>query len=141
MFHVGGRPARRRALLALSACLVLVGCGGPRNYPVKGKVTYKENGRPLGGGYVLFQKAGDASVQASGDLEEDGSYELGNFKGMGAFEGEYEVLVQPRALEDNPEVLPIHPRFTNFTTSGLKYTVKPGANEFNIEVERNPRRR
>jgi len=126
---------RRGGLLLILALLVVAGCG-QKNHPVKGKVTFKENGKPLGAGHVLFQLVSDPDIKASGDIEEDGSYELGNSKGMGALAGEYEVLVQPRMLENDPTKSPIDNRFRDFKTSGLKYTVKPGSNEFNIEVER-----
>jgi len=132
---------RGQLLVAALACAGLAGCGGPSNAPVKGKVTFKETGKPLTAGVVIFQLVADASVQASGDLEPDGSYELGNSRGMGALPGEYQVIVQPQTLEDNPNVLPIDPRYTTYRKSGLKFTVKPGPNEFNIVVERNPQRR
>jgi hypothetical protein len=123
--------------LLLGACLLLVGCG-PRNNTVKGKVTFKD-GKPLRTGIVVFSMVGNPEVKASGEIDENGAYELGNSQGMGAIEGEYEVAVQPIRPPDNPQEGTIAQKYQRFETSELKYTVKSGTNEFNIEIERNPR--
>src|SRR5262245_32183270 len=85
----------RGAWLAL--LLAAVGCGGPRTYPVEGRVVFKEDGTPLRGGQVLFESV-DASqtTSSSGIIDDDGYFRLSTFKpGDGAFAGDYRALVTP----------------------------------------------
>ena len=126
-------------VLLLAGCTLLPGCKRPA-HSVKGKVTYKENGKPAGvGGFVMFHSLTNPDDKASGDIEDGGVFELANSegRGMGAFEGEYEVSVHPRMLEDNPTKSPIDPKYMQPKTSGLKAAIKAGANEFHFQVERN----
>ena len=61
---------------------------------------------------------------------------------VGALAGRYRVLVRPppnpgRGEDDPRRYLPlIDPRYTRFETSGLEFEVRPGKNEFTIEVEK-----
>ena len=132
--------------LATILCTALSGCGdsGVPTYRAGGSVKFPD-GRPLKAGIVSFQPI-DSSVRVStrGYLREDGSFELSTFKqGDGAIEGEHRVLIMPQGPHEGPQPgkpalrLPIHPRFTRYETSKLRYTVTryPEKNHFDIVVE------
>jgi hypothetical protein len=126
----------------LPALLLLPGAAGCGKglYPVHGKVTF-EDGKPFTNGMVVFESAeGPKPVTARGDLQSDGSYQLSTNKpGDGVPAGKYRVLVSPRVdiSADAPERnLPVDRRYTEFATSGLQFEVKPGPNDFPIQVSR-----
>ena len=124
--------------------LMVVGCG-PRQYPVRGKVTYPD-GKPLTEGMVVFESQDqEKPVTARGGIHPDGSYELGTHKpGDGALAGRYRVLVAPKSdpnAVDRPSCPPpFDPRFASFDTSGLEYQVVAGTNDFPILVTSAPTR-
>jgi hypothetical protein len=124
-------------VLAVAALVGLSGCGSKTKlYPVKGKVTYKDNGKPMPpGGIVMFELVGDPSRRASGDLELDGSFNLGTTEGPGTVEGDYRILIVP----PNPEGggRPLHPKYQKYETSGLTFKVKPQDDNYcEIKMER-----
>src|SRR6187402_412868 len=88
--------ARSRWHWLVLAGLFLVGCA-PAKYPVKGHVIFKEDGKPLTGGQVVFEPADMSLVYgATGDIQPDGSYRMGtDGVGDGVREGVYRVLVVP----------------------------------------------
>jgi hypothetical protein len=118
-------------LLALAAA----GCGGshepapPATYPVTGKVRYKD-GRPFGGGTIQFLSAGEPALTMTGEIAEDGTFQVETlFRGKrlpGAVAGPCQVLVSPRITESKP--VPIY-------RPPQTYTVKEQSNSFVIEVE------
>src|SRR5262245_22389927 len=58
MFWFRPVPSRQGVLLILAAltCLGIAGCrSGPKLYPVKGKVVFKDDGKPVTGGTILFE--------------------------------------------------------------------------------------
>ncbi len=131
---------RRLVPLAIAfAALALVGCGG--RYPVTGKVTY-EDGSPVPEGTVIGEATVDGKVVGvQGNIRSDGSYAWGgDVAGDGALPGEYKVIVQPRALGDaemgEGKVPDVAGKFTRYESSGLKCTVEPKANTYNITVSR-----
>jgi hypothetical protein len=128
--------ANNTHVLAAGLLIVLAaGCGG--NYPVRGKVTYRD-GTPVTKGIVVFEQI-DAkpAVTARGDIQADGTYLLGTMKpGDGAPAGKYRVLVTPRLENpDEPEAT-FDLRFANFGTSGLEFEVKSANNDYPITVTR-----
>ena len=134
---------RKLRTLAL-ATILLAGCGGGRPvYPTKGKVTYPD-GTPISAGRVNFRPVDDpAPVVARGELAEDGTFELTTFdEGDGALEGRHLAIVMPRYkfdVERHVEYIAaeIDPRYYNYETSGLEFTVTDDAaeNEFTLVVE------
>jgi len=130
--------------------LILVGVagcgGGPKLYPVRGKVVYSD-GSPVLGGAVMFEPVDNPlRVMAQGTIDNDtGTFTLTTYTdGDGAVTGRHRVLLRGRrsnpksATVDPVTVGQIHPRFTSFETSGLEYTVESKRNEFVITVERAP---
>jgi hypothetical protein len=126
------------------AALLLLGLGagcGSGLQPVRGKVTYPD-GTPVTEGTVVFESTeAEKAVTARGQIQPDGSYELGTHRpGDGAPPGKYRVLVAPKNdpnAVDKPQRPPaFDPRFAAFNTSELVFEVKSGANEFPIQVTR-----
>jgi hypothetical protein len=131
--------SRRVRQVALWLLLAAAGCGSGQ-YPVSGKVTL-EDGSPLSKGMVVFErKEGGEPITARGDIQADGSYQLSTHKpGDGVPAGKYRVLVYPRLNIDSPTPerdRPFDARYSDFSTSGLECEVKPGANEYPIQVAR-----
>jgi hypothetical protein len=136
-------PARRFPLAGLGvALLAVLGCGGsdgPATHPVTGKVVFKGSGdlRRLVGGHVYFESVGEPKVTAAGEIEAGGAFTLGSYLDgkdrAGVPPGEYRVSVKPPA-DDAPRP-PVHPKYLNPATSGLKVTVAAGTNTPTIEVE------
>lgn len=95
----------------------------------------------------------DQPIMARGYIHEDGTFALSTFGDEdGAPPGHYRVLVRAqvkrhgRGVDENapdPQWDPyqIHPRFQDFKTSGLEFTVEPKSNDFVIKVEKAPRPR
>jgi hypothetical protein len=110
---------------------------------VSGTVSYK--GQPLDHGTVRFEPTG-GGAPAYSDVATDGSYELRTGRETGLKPGEYRATVV--ALEENldwagpgppPPGKAITPLwYQNLDTSGLQYTVEPGSNEFDIELNDTP---
>jgi hypothetical protein len=127
----------RRAACGLMLALALAtGCDKEKSTAsVSGKVLY--NGKPQAAGTVNFLSATGAGAQAKLDAG-------GGFKVDGPLEaGEYKVYLSP----PQPEQLPpgakappaprftVTPKFQNPESSGVKVTLKPGANEVTIEMK------
>lgn len=142
-------PVRLGRWLLLAAVLCCPSCSGGLN-TVRGKVLY--DGKPIKGAVVaLHPKGGDsvAALRPTGVTDENGVFVLSTQKDAGAAAGDYEVTVlwydAPPAPVDKPAQLPqgmpVRPdrlkgRYSDPAKSGLKATIKPGANElepFNLE--------
>jgi hypothetical protein len=81
------------------------------------------------------------TVGVQGNIRPDGSYSWGgDVAGDGALPGEYKVIVQPRALGDaemgEGKVPDVAGKYGKYESSGLKFTVEPKANTYNITVSR-----
>lgn len=133
-----------RALIGISAlCALTTGCGNGLGQ-VSGTITL--DGQPLvcrDGvmATVMFQPASGSGVSAVGHLDAEGRYQVMSGSQAGLAPGEYAVTcavnqvipsttggdASGKALSD--------PRFANGQTSGLRFTVQPGANEFNLAIE------
>jgi hypothetical protein len=130
-----------RILLIFLVLAALGGCGA-RKYPVVGKVVFKD-GKPLPGGLIVFSPLDPGNhVGARGYIQPDGTFELSTEKeGDGSLQGRYQALIRPPSQgknEDDPRrnIPVIDPRYTRYETSGLEFEVKPGKNDFTIEVEK-----
>lgn len=141
---MGSRTLSRRAgiprnwmyVASSIALAVVIGCGdpGPKTYPVSGKVINK-SGKPVTSGLVLFESLEDPKVQASGDLNRDGSFSLDSNLGKpGTVAGKHRVMIEPPIPEYTEQAL-IANKFASFETSGLTAEVTAGENNLTIELK------
>lgn len=128
---------------ALSA-LLLAGCGGTHDAEVAGVVTLDST--PLSRGVVSFTPQGPGAL-AYGQIESDGQYRIWTGHEEGLPPGQYAVSVVAtestgdRGKDGGPPPmgkLLTPPWYTNPATSGLAFTVAPGANEINLELTKTP---
>ena len=120
-----------RRFLPLMLMVVVIGCGDGRvklpTAPVAGTVTYQ--GKPLGTGrIVFFHPSGQATAA---DLAADGTFKLAAFQGkdhvaVECFEPEQPSPTPKGRLLIRKSLIP--ERYTDFSTSGLTFEVKPGEN-------------
>jgi hypothetical protein len=118
----------RLAALGLTALLV-GGCGGQPMAPVSGKVVF--NGKPVKDAAVTFAPQGaegqrETGKPGTGFTDADGNFSVSTFKPYdGALVGTHHVHVM---LDDtNPAKCK--------RTKDLTLEVKPGGNEFTIELD------
>ncbi len=127
----------------LSSCLTVIfvalvcGCGSSvKTYSVQGTVT-AHDGTLLEGVQVIWQRA-DPPLTATAITDASGRYRLGTFgTADGAPAGEYQVaLAEPQSDDpDGPLPQRIAARYNDFDTSGLRFTVEPRSNRFDIRLE------
>lgn len=96
------RIVSTRTVLALTAALSAVGCGGsgPKLVPAKGVITFKN--KPLAGMsvYLVPHPADGARKQASGYTGLDGSFTLTTESADGIEAGQYKVVVTAEMLPE-----------------------------------------
>ena len=109
--------------------------------PVAGKVTFQ--GKPVTAGMIRFSNT-QAPVDMLARLGPDGYYEVIRGHGPGLPEGTYQVaIVPPRPDRPLGPMAPSKPvEFPNIpekyrqpSTSGLTLTVKPGRNNFDVDMQ------
>jgi hypothetical protein len=133
-------------LLGGMLLIALVGCGGSSRptYRAGGKVVFLD-GAPLTDAMVEFRSVGsEQPVVARGQVQSDGSFQLSTYRpNDGAVEGEHSALVTPLARmghieETKGTPMVVDSRFTQFGTSGWKFTVTPDTvkNQFVLQVDR-----
>jgi len=123
----------------LFAVLILAAIGCKDAKPtgsVSGKVTY--NGKPQTVGYVNFLSSTGAAAQAQ--LDDSGNYKIDSPLEA----GEYRVYLGPpipgqyapgTKAPTAPPKFTVAPKFQDPNSSGVKVTIKPGANEIPIEMK------
>ena len=126
------------AVAALATLTASAGCGGGGEtlVPVQGRVT-QADGQPLAVGTVILHpdaSKGNATLhEPRGTIDKDGTYEaVVGSRAVGAPPGWYKVTVYagvPSNPKDeySPEKLIIDKKFTDPSTSGIAFEVKPGA--------------
>jgi hypothetical protein len=145
--------------LSLGLFILIAGCGGGRarsveHADVTGKVLFQ--GKPLPGGTVSFV-AVNGGFANTVPIEESGNYKVSSPVGevrigvdnrmlrtKGEAPKESKTLrekMEPEAQKDQPSKGPLKGRYVRIptsyaepSTSGLKYTVKPGAQTHDIEL-------
>ncbi|MEW4452409.1 hypothetical protein AB1L30_06955 [Bremerella sp. JC817] len=128
-------------LLLLSAGILTLGCGSSSEIqPVTGKVLLSD-GSPADTGVIKFRTVSDKGeeVKAFGQIQSDGSFQLTTFEeGDGAILGEHEALLFLPAIGDGQRPMKTKSfptKYRNYETSGLKFNVGPGENDFVIRLE------
>ncbi|MDR1479424.1 MAG: hypothetical protein LBJ00_10845 [Planctomycetaceae bacterium] len=131
--------------------LFVVGCG---NVPLSGRVTFTDNGDPLGTGTICFVSG---NQQATGKIDVNGYYKVNFGTKSGIPKGEYKVCIQeadqeeavqmgkivlnPVTGKNEPETFIkrtplIAAKYANVETSGLEFTVDGKNKTFDIAVDR-----
>lgn len=120
--------------------LVVVGCG--RQVKMGGRVTFSDNGDPLTMGTVVFKTE---IFQARGEINPDGSYQIGSFKYKdGLPRGTYQVYVtgaiqQEEGTDGSTVEIPlIDMKYANPNKSGLTVTVDGSTKTFDFQIDRPP---
>jgi hypothetical protein len=126
-------------------CLLLTslsGCGGSEfGATVTGVVTL--DGKSITPGFVTFAPEDPAAVPAVSDLDAKGRFTLTTSKKPGLVPGKYRVAVQSYRPPGNvtpgqrimtPSERLIPDKYFSVDTSGLQFTVNPGANTINLEL-------
>lgn len=137
----------RRELLWIVSLFVATatGCGGAYDSTVSGAVTL--DGKTVNRGTVAFHPtAGGPAAYAR--VSEDGSYYVRTGREEGLPAGEYIATIvanEPPAESHSklggppPPGKSITPRwYRSMKTSGLRFKVEPGSNEFNLELTSQP---
>lgn len=124
-----------RILAAAVGLWALVGCsdGGPKVYPVSGKVALAGgDAQKLAGHNVEVVLEGDPAVRASGVIGADGAFTLETLYAgkilKGVQEGKYQVRILAAEEDDNGKKLrkpPIASKHFKFESSGLSLQVPP----------------
>jgi hypothetical protein len=109
------------AVLGLPAC-----SSGPRTYPVKGRITYKD--KPVPTGTVQFMPL-NAGPVATGEINQDGTYTLTTLKRDGACAGQYKVVILAFPARENQSPYDafapiIPPKYSSLAFTDLKATVE-----------------
>jgi hypothetical protein len=129
------------ACLVVAACVTLSGCGNGLAQ-VSGLVTL--DGQPLHGGKgdtrvtVQLQPADGVGATAIGLADENGNYKIATGSQAGIKPGEYYVSCSVSTLGVGGPMA--DPKFANTKTSGLKLSVQPGKNEYNIPLQSPPKK-
>src|ERR1044072_3143100 len=120
----------RHALLcvvAMALALVTSACSSRiPTYPTRGKVVYKDSGKPVGGGLMVwFESTTPPYHRSCSQLHENGEFELGFIHaGAGAPDGEHRIRfepAQPGGMSAQDALAKrMHPRYYEYGTSGLK---------------------
>lgn len=134
---VSRRHLLRRLLGWLALTVVgLAGCGPSKPYPVRGQVLLRETLRPLKEGQVRFRSVSNPALVGSGRIGADGVFSLRTPGGEGLPTGQYRAAVTVPPRGGKPI---IHPRYAEFDTSDLLYTVEAREeNYFLLEVSGKP---
>jgi len=140
-------PCLRALLVAISltATSAISGCGGPYDASVSGAVTL--DGQIVPRGTVAFHPVTGGPV-AYAPIRSDGSYVVRTGREEGLPAGEYQVTVMSNELPAQLETKEGRPQppgkaitppwYCSKETSGLQFTVEPGANEIDLELTTQP---
>jgi|RhiMethySRZTD1v2_1073278.scaffolds.fasta_scaffold3587126_1 hypothetical protein len=126
---------RRVCSLALAGLVaIFAGCGpgGPKTYPVHGKVvtTNAEALKRLVGQAVELQSATEPNTRGFGQIQADGSFTISTYRlGValsGAIEGTHRARIAPTASDDDDtrgRLRAVDRKYTRFDSSGWEIVV------------------
>jgi hypothetical protein len=136
------------AFIAVLVCVAISGCG---NGLAKVSGTVLVDDQPLHGGNgnvrvtVQFQPASGVGPTAMGLADENGKYTLSTGSQVGIQPGEYlvscaaEELVVNKAGATTGARQITDPKYASAKTSGLRFTVQSGSNDFDISLKSSPK--
>ena len=126
--------APQHTVLGLAIALAITGCSQPKFYPVRGKVIIFAVG-PLTDGEIRFRPVSRPNLVATGKVQKDGTFSLSTpDHGEGVLEGDCQVAI---VVEPASGKRPIAERYSDYSTSGLSYTVAPREeNYFILDVKK-----
>jgi hypothetical protein len=119
--------------------IFISGCSG--NYPLKGRVTFSDDGAPLETGFVNFE---NEKGFARGELKKNGNYQVG-FVGEkdGIPPGTYKVYISGTTIEDptdrNKVIMLVDSRQCRADTSGWILTIDGSVRVYDFKVDRPPK--
>lgn len=142
-----------QTLLTLAVATFLAGCGGT-NYGPTGRITGKLTlvGKPLAAGTAVSFMQMEKGFLAFGLTDAEGKFEVKSWNNGDMPVGKYKVMLAPAASAAPPQNISAEDAFENpallepavnvdfpkkyrdTQTSGLEFEVKPGANEFVIDL-------
>ena len=126
---------RTITVFTLMITLVLVGCGDPR---VTGTVKYQD-GTPLTVGTVVLQ---NEKSQGIGELRQDGSFELYQFKkGDGLKKGVYRGYITQAVVianVDSPTVHLIPDKYSDIDKADIVYDSEKNRGKLEIVIDAMP---
>ncbi|MDR3111412.1 MAG: hypothetical protein LBU65_17210 [Planctomycetaceae bacterium] len=133
-----GYVLRCLLLIFLLGIISLNGCNSGK-VPLKGKVTFSDDGLPLTTGIIIFSTP---DFQARGEIQQDGTFRVsseGNHDGLPA--GEYDVNIVNASVEKpgtdgNGWIFLIDTKYDSVRTSGLKFKVCSSTKSYDIVVDR-----
>lgn len=142
MRQLSSKLSKSFVLSAFALSAALMGCGGTSNQAtVEGVVTLE--GAPVPSGSISFVPSG-GGTQSYAMSDASGGYEVYTGREVGLKPGEYTVTIvarerpvvnQTESGGPAPPGVAITPAwYASPETSGLKFTVAPGANEINLEL-------
>jgi len=133
MYHAR-RLAFQHTVFGLAIVLATVGCSQPKFYPVRGKVIVFAVG-PLTKGEIRFRPVSRPNLVAAGQIQKDGTFSVSTPEhGEGVLEGDCQVAI---IVEPTDGKRPIADRYSDYSTSGLSYTVAPREeNYFILDVKK-----
>jgi len=146
---------------SLFALLVLAGVSGCGNglVPLRGTITFSDDGSPLTMGIILFD---NGNTTAKGIIKPDGTYVVGSLtQNDGLAPGLYQVSIQAMVAAPSgtapmmqqpagmgpatatapmppPPVSLVAPKYNSARTSGLECNVDKSTKTYDIVVDRNP---
>lgn len=145
-------------LVIFFVCIGIAGCGNGQ-VPLRGKITFSDDGSPLTTGYIYFDNGKELS---RGKINADGTYVVGSKSANdGLTPGLYKIYVQATGPDPSGAVEPVRqsgppgtpqaagsglrrqvplvdPKFTSSATSGLELNVDRTTKSHDIVVDKSP---
>ncbi|MDR2757284.1 MAG: hypothetical protein LBC20_16420 [Planctomycetaceae bacterium] len=117
------------------------GCNAGK-IPLKGKITFSDDGSPLTRGIIVFSSP---TFQAYGDIQSDGTFRVsstGKYDGLPP--GEYGIhiintsVAKEGSNSDNPDawIFLVDEKYDSAQTSGLKLKIDSQIQNYDIVVDR-----
>jgi len=139
-------------LVMLALCCALgsalcSGCGGPKTFPVAGRVAFAD-GEVVQSGKIEFRGV-DHRWTAVGDIDRQGRFELRSLDGVeGVPAGRYDVVVVQVIMTEDLSLAAhnhgrlVPPKYADYFTSGLQVDVsESNARSISIALEVPPKTR